>query len=175
MRGLETTERRRAALLRHIWRPKRFRALLDRFAGRAAVPAGRVALLAGDIEAKQEAALVQREAEALRADLLLVPHHGSRTSSTAVFLDAVQPRLSVVQVGRRNRYGHPAPDVMARYQAADLPVLSTPDCGAVMWRSLDLPKGAQRTMADLCWRLRKPRYWQVATGNEPNSMPGGEP
>ncbi len=135
---------------------------------------GRVALLAGDIEAKQEAALVQREAEALRADLLLVPHHGSRTSSTAVFLDAVQPRLSVVQVGRRNRYGHPAPDVMARYQAADLPVLSTPDCGAVMWRSLDLPKGAQRTMADLCWRLRKPRYWQVATGNEPNSMPGGE-
>jgi ATP phosphoribosyltransferase regulatory subunit len=45
VRGLETTERRRAALLRHIWRPKRFRALLDRFAGRAAVPAGRVALL----------------------------------------------------------------------------------------------------------------------------------
>jgi ATP phosphoribosyltransferase regulatory subunit len=45
VRGLDTTERRRAALLRHIWRPKRFRALLDRFAGRSAMPAGRAQLL----------------------------------------------------------------------------------------------------------------------------------
>jgi competence protein ComEC len=65
--------------------------------------------------AAQELALVERLGAALRSDVLLVPHHGSRTSSTAAFIDAVAPRVAVVQAGYRSRFGHPAPDVVARY------------------------------------------------------------
>ena len=50
----------------------------------------------------------------MKADLLLVPHHGSKTSSSDVFLDAVEPSLTVVQAGYRNRFGHPRPAVVAR-------------------------------------------------------------
>ena len=71
------------------------------------------ALLAGDIEAAQERALVERAHEALASDVLLVPHHGSRTSSSDALLDAVQPRVAVVQAGYRNRFGHPATGVIA--------------------------------------------------------------
>ena len=73
------------------------------------------ALLAGDIERLQEAALVARVPQSLRADVLLAPHHGSKTSSSAAFLDAVQPRIAFVQAGYRNRFGHPATEVTARY------------------------------------------------------------
>ncbi|MEO7548647.1 MAG: DNA internalization-related competence protein ComEC/Rec2, partial [Ramlibacter sp.] len=72
------------------------------------------ALLAGDIEQAQEARLVAASA-ALKADVLLVPHHGSKTSSSEAFLDAVQPRWALVQAGYRNRFGHPAVAVLARY------------------------------------------------------------
>jgi competence protein ComEC len=79
---------------------------------------GRVAaLLPGDIEAAQERALVEDSRAALRADLLMAPHHGSRTSSSAPFLDAVAPRDVVFQLGYRNRFGHPHPGVVARYAA----------------------------------------------------------
>ncbi|HSO45127.1 MAG TPA: DNA internalization-related competence protein ComEC/Rec2, partial [Rhodoferax sp.] len=74
------------------------------------------ALLAGDIEQAQEAQLLARNLGGapgpnhptgnLQADVLLVPHHGSKTSSSAAFLDAVQPRLALVQTGYRNRFGH---------------------------------------------------------------------
>ncbi|RKP46640.1 DNA internalization-related competence protein ComEC/Rec2 [Pararobbsia silviterrae] len=74
-------------------------------------------LLPGDIEAAQERALVAAAPGALRADLLLAPHHGSRTSSTEAFLDAVAPRDVVFQVGYRNRFGHPHSAIVARYAA----------------------------------------------------------
>ena len=71
------------------------------------------ALLVGDIEAAQEHDLIQ-SGQALQADWLLVPHHGSATSSTQAFLEAVQPRIAVVQAGYRNRFGHPRADVLQR-------------------------------------------------------------
>jgi competence protein ComEC len=109
------------------------------------------ALLAGDIEAAQEAALVQRGAP-LRADLLLVPHHGSKTSSTDVFLDAVQPRFAWVQSGYRNRFGHPAAPVLQRYQARNVVVHDSPRCGAMAW-STEAPDGVD------CTRVVQQRYW----------------
>lgn len=118
----------------------------------------RVALLTGDIEAEQEAALVEQEGVGkLKADLLVVPHHGSKTSSTQAFLEAVQPRQSVIQVGRRNAYGHPSPSVLKRYAQMGLPWVATPQCGAFMWRSEDAdePNGQ-------CWRSMRPHYWQAA-------------
>lgn len=115
---------------------------------------GRVALLTGDAEAEQEAAMVAELGHELRADLLVVPHHGSKTSSTQAFLEVVQPAESVIQVGRRNRYGHPAPIVLARYQAMGLPFVTTPDCGAFSWRSDAVESTGE------CWRQRHRHYWQ---------------
>lgn len=78
-------------------------------------------LLPGDIEAVQEKELVGADAVKLKATVLLAPHHGSGTSSTLPFLQAVQPQMAVFQVGYRNRYHHPKPEIFARY--ADLGII----------------------------------------------------
>jgi competence protein ComEC len=112
-------------------------------------------LLTGDIEREQEAALVAAAGEgaapqdALAAEVLIVPHHGSKTSSSEAFLDAVAPRVAVVQAGYRNRFGHPAPPVRARYDARGIELIESPVCGA--WRFG--PDG------NTCWRAVAQRYW----------------
>ncbi|MDD4943507.1 MAG: DNA internalization-related competence protein ComEC/Rec2 [Rhodoferax sp.] len=136
------------------------------------------ALLAGDIEQAQETRLVAKsqvlvaataQADAhqatttslsagvmsghlLHADVLLVPHHGSKTSSSAAFLDAVQPRLALVQAGYRNRFGHPASPVLVRYQERHIGVVDSPRCGAATWQSWR-PESVQ------CERQVRQRYW----------------
>src|SRR5258708_22807331 len=90
------------------------------------------ALLTGDLEAKSEAKLLRADPAALRADVLVVPHHGSRTSSTPAFIDAVAPKIAVFACGYRNRFGHPRPDIVARYEAASSRLLRTAYEGAVM-------------------------------------------
>ena len=77
-------------------------------------------LLPGDIEATQERELVAADADRLRSTVLLAPHHGSGTSSTLPFLQAVRPQLAIFQVGYRNRYHHPKPEVFARYADLDI-------------------------------------------------------
>jgi len=114
---------------------------------------GRSALLAGDIERPQEGTLVERVGAGLRSDLLLVAHHGSRTSSRADFLDAVQPEVAVIQAGYRNRFGHPVPEVLARLHERDIVVATTPACGAWRWVS-DRPAAT-----GTCERDRVMRYW----------------
>jgi len=114
---------------------------------------GQTALLTADIEAFQEQALVQRLGENLRADVLLVPHHGSKTSSTQLFLDTVKPRFALFQVGFRNRYGHPAPEVLQRYQMRGIETRLSPTCGAMWWRS-DQPDSVR------CERAHNRRYWR---------------
>ena len=117
---------------------------------RVSDPRGGSALLPGDLEAEQEAELLRRTPPgSLRSDLLIVPHHGSRTSSTEAFLRAVQPRLAVVQAGYRSRFGHPAPDVMARYASLGIPVVRTDRCGALLWHD----------GAATCTRDVRRRYW----------------
>lgn len=119
------------------------------------------ALLAGDIESAQEARLVAAHAATdaggaatpLRADVLLVPHHGSTTSSTGAFLDAVQPRWALVQAGYRNRFGHPALPVLARYRERDITVVDSARCGAARWSSA-------QPQAMACERELSRRYWQ---------------
>jgi competence protein ComEC len=111
----------------------------------------RTALLAGDIEQPQEARLVASGVK-LDATLLLVPHHGSKTSSSAAFLDAVRPRLALVQAGYRNRFGHPAPQVLLRYAERGIQVVDSPHCGAMRWRS-DQPGHVD------CQRQTARRYW----------------
>ena len=116
----------------------------------AGLPA-RVALLAGDIERPQEQRLVARGVP-LRADVLLVPHHGSRTSSSAEFLDAVAPRWALVQSGYRNRFGHPAPAPLERYRERHIAVRDSPRCGAALWQS-------ERPAVVRCHREDARRYW----------------
>ncbi len=88
-------------------------------------------LLTGDIEAASEAALVMRHGERLRADVLLAPHHGSRTSSTPAFLSAVGAGTVILPVGYRNRFRHPNADVLGRYEAMGAEVRRTDHDGAV--------------------------------------------
>ena len=110
------------------------------------------ALLVGDIEQPQEAGLMGSVGASLRTDLLLVPHHGSKTSSSAAFLDAVSPRLALVQSGYRNRFGHPASLVMDRYRQRGVHVVTSAQCGAAHWSSL-------RPGQVACERERARRYW----------------
>ena len=119
---------------------------------RVADAQGRSVLLTGDIEAPQEAALLQRSGALLASTVLLVPHHGSRTSSTAAFLDAVQPTTAVVQAAYRSRFGHPAPDVMARYAERSIEVVRSDQCGAWLWHD---GRAA-------CTRDVRRRYWHWA-------------
>ena len=111
--------------------------------------AGHSLLLTADIEAAQEAALVERLGPALASTVLLVPHHGSRTSSTTAWLAAVAPQLAVVQAGYRSRYGHPAPDVMDRYAQQGIKVVRTDQCGAWLWHD----------QVSSCTRDVRRRYW----------------
>ncbi|QNP48109.1 DNA internalization-related competence protein ComEC/Rec2 [Diaphorobacter aerolatus] len=110
------------------------------------------ALLAGDIEQAQERTLLARDVLS-PVSYLLVPHHGSKTSSSTVFIDALKPQVAVVQAGYRNRFGHPVPEIIERYRIRQSKVFSTPSCGAVLWRS-SAPQDA------VCERERGLRYWK---------------
>ena len=91
-------------------------------------------LLASDITAATEARLLA-DGIPLGASVLKVAHHGSRGSSTSAFLRAVSPRVAVISVGGRNSYGHPAPQTLARLDAAGAAVYRTDRDGAVIFES----------------------------------------
>ena len=112
--------------------------------------AGRRVLFPGDIEALGEDAVVTSAGSQLASAVLKVPHHGSHTSSSARFLDAVAPRFAVISAGYQNRFGFPHPDVLQRYAArhcvlarTDLDgavtIRMTPDGGIDMQRFRDVP------------------------------------
>ena len=82
-----------------------------------------------------------------------MPHHGSKTSSTPAFVQAVSPRTALVQAGYRNRFGHPAPEVAGRLQAHGIRVVESARCGAAAWSSAQPGDVA-------CERDTGSRYWQ---------------
>ncbi len=108
-------------------------------------------LLTGDLEAAQELRLLGQQVS-LKADVLLVPHHGSKTSSTSEFLDAVQPRVALVQAGYRNRFQHPVPEVTQRYTQRAIGLFQSPECGAARWHS-------SQAQVVSCQRETDRRYW----------------
>jgi competence protein ComEC len=113
-------------------------------------------LLTGDIERAAEAELLRRDASALRADVLLMPHHGSRTSSSAEFLAAVAPAAAVAPVGYLNRFGHPNGEVLERYRAANVAVRRTDREGAV---TIALAPASVQIHSE---RQLRRRYWHDA-------------
>lgn len=111
-------------------------------------------LLTSDIEAPDEAELLTRAASDLHVDVLLVPHHGSRTSSTTAFIAASGAREAVIPVGYRNRFGHPKREVLERYDEAAISIWRTDRDGAVT--ATLTPQGYELT----AWRQQYRRYWQ---------------
>lgn len=115
-------------------------------------------LLTADIEKKSERSLLELQAEKLRATLLVVPHHGSKTSSTAEFVAAVQPRYAVFTSGYRNQFGHPRAEVVERYRAQGSALLRTDEHGAIL-----LEMDADNVRVNT-YRKTHARYWQHAPG-----------
>lgn len=116
------------------------------------------ALLTADVEALSERELVTRstavdDAVALRSDVLLMPHHGSLTSSTPEFIDAVAPKIAIINAGYRNRFGHPRDAVLARYAARHITVLRTDWHGAITLESVDAARSVGKA------RDARQRYW----------------
>lgn len=109
-------------------------------------------LLAGDIEAVQESELVASQGENLRSAVLLAPHHGSGTSSTFPFLQAVRPELALFQVGYRNRFRHPKAEVYERYGDMGIRRLRSDEAGAVA-----LQFGTSLHFRE--YRTEHARYW----------------
>jgi competence protein ComEC len=112
-------------------------------------------LLPGDIEAPQEAELIESSADRLRAGILLAPHHGSGTSSTTPFLNAVKPEIALFQVGYRNRYRHPKKEIFERYGELGIRRLRTDDSGAVTLHFGPTRQAVQFTE----YRTEHARYW----------------
>ena len=112
-------------------------------------------LLSGDIEQAAERSLLQRHGAGLKSDVLVVPHHGSRTSSTRAFIRAVSPDIAILPVGYRNRFGLPNRDVVARYREHGAVLLSTAESGAVRISAT----GAGITMTE--HREKQRRFWHT--------------
>ncbi len=88
-------------------------------------------LLTGDIEAKIESRLIAEHKDQLDIDILIAPHHGSKTSSTLAFISATSPEYVLISAGYRNRFHHPAKKIEKRYQTAGLKLLETSKEGAI--------------------------------------------
>lgn len=115
---------------------------------------GRSLLIGADVEREGEAAML-RSGQDLRADVLIVPHHGSRTSSTDAFVTAVAPREAWFPMGYRNRFGHPHADVVSRYRSRGVVLRRSDRSGALQVR---LGAAAPRVEA---WRDTARRYWHT--------------
>lgn len=129
------------------WKPNALSCVLKVQIGRQSI------LLAGDVEAIQEDQMLNGAmAEQLPSTVLLAPHHGSKTSSTEPFLRAVRPEMAVFQVGYRNRFNHPNPEVFERYQRLGIRRLRTDESGA-----LTFAFGDQLGVEE--YRKAHRRYW----------------
>ena len=128
---------------------------------RVSAPGGRL-LLPGDIETRSEEALTGAHGDALGAEVLLAPHHGSKTSSTSGFVQAVKPRLVVFPIGYRNRFNHPHEEVVARYESLGSRMYRTDRDGAVT-----LEIGPQGTILVTPHRAVYRRYWQTRMEGDP--------
>lgn len=95
----------------------------------------RAALLVGDAEHEEEKELVAHFGAKLRADLLKVGHHGSRTSSSPPFLATVRPAAAAISAGVRNRFGHPHPRILAALAERGIDTLRTDRGGAIVWET----------------------------------------
>lgn len=122
-------------------------------------------LLSGDIEQSAELHLLRTAGDSLAVDLVVVPHHGSSTSSSEAFIEAIRPRLAWVSAGQGNRWGFPRPEVVERYRAAGAEIWTTADSGA-----LEVTVEPVRGLVNpRRWRAAYHRYWHTAFGGQDKS------
>ncbi|OFZ66150.1 MAG: DNA internalization-related competence protein ComEC/Rec2 [Betaproteobacteria bacterium RBG_16_56_24] len=120
-------------------------------------------LLTADIEKESERQLLKERPDKLPANLLVVPHHGSKTSSTDGFIAAVQPGYAVFTVGYRNRFGHPKQEVVQRYAGSGAQLLRSDEDGAIL-----VEMNAQGLQVE-SYRKSHRRYWMQSPHNQPES------
>ena len=111
------------------------------------------ALLTGDIEAPTEKLLVQHQADLLKSDVLIAPHHGSKTSSTDSFLKKVQPKWVLIPAGYKNRFHFPHTKVLQRYQQQQIQWFSTANSGML---TVSMLKSGQKIISS---RQQQAKYW----------------
>lgn len=112
-------------------------------------------LLTGDIERYAEQTLIATMPEDLATQVMTMPHHGSKTSSSPAFVHAVNPEVAIATMGYLNRFGHPKPAVIARYEAQGSDVLRSDRDGAIL---LDYTQGQRPHVVR--WRAIDPHYWE---------------
>jgi competence protein ComEC len=109
--------------------------------------------------------LLSRDREMLRAEVLVVPHHGSKTSSTEPFLDSIDPLIALFQVGYRNRFHHPSAGVLARYSARHIELGRSDSDGAVRvlvdpyFAAREAPHAPDAALTVERYRDTQRRYW----------------
>ncbi len=117
---------------------------------------GGALLLTGDIGRNAEAQLIAREREGLESDVVLSPHHGSRSSSSQAFVAATSPEHVIHSAGRRNAFGHPHPEVLARWTQAGTRNWRTDSQGAV---TAAFPARGGERVRIRAERTERTRYW----------------
>jgi competence protein ComEC len=117
-------------------------------------------LLTGDIEKQAEKVLLDTSLQAsnlLKSDVLIAPHHGSKTSSTLDFIQAVNAKQVIFTVGYLNRFKHPKPEIVERYQASEAEVFRSDYSGALLL-NFNAAQGIQTEQ----WRRTHRKYWHDA-------------
>lgn len=114
-------------------------------------------LLTGDIEKKAESSILDSitSVDLLDVDVLIAPHHGSKSSSTEAFIKAVSPKYVVVSAGYKNRYGHPHPTVVDLYNLEGATPYNTADSGRLIF------KLTKKGISSSAFREERPHYWQT--------------
>ena len=112
-------------------------------------------LLTADIEVKAEKKLIKNHRDSLLSEVMSVPHHGSKTSSSPEFIKAVSPQLALIPVGYRNRFKHPRPEILQRYRDKGIKLMNTVHSGAI---TLDFSADAT-AMNVSAYRQQRKRFW----------------
>ncbi len=132
---------------------------------------GHSALLTGDIERAAENALVAMQGAALRSTVVIAPHHGSQSSSTPVFVEAVQPVAVVYSAAYRSQFGHPAPQVAALYAQLGVCAWNTAISGAILFE-LEAKGTVEQRIRPQQTRQMRPRYWQLTQNAQSKRLHG---
>lgn len=114
-------------------------------------------LLTGDIEKLAENYLLENEVSSLPADILIVPHHGSKTSAVVSFLQQVKPKIAIFSIGYRNRYHFPHQSVIEKYQRLGTTLYDTVQNGAIQFKL----SPNQTLSSPSLYRINHFHYWQA--------------
>ncbi len=132
---------------------------------------GHSALLTGDIERAAENALVASAEAKLRSTVVIAPHHGSQSSSSPAFVQAVQPKAVVYAAAYRSQFGHPAPRVAALYAQLGVCAWNTALSGALLFE-LDAQGSVEEPLRPTQYRQLRPRYWQLEQNAQSKRLHG---